>query len=233
MSGLPRVVVVLGMIVSLGVGALGCPAKRMDGQQPGARSASLGESATDARSAQSLLPAEALGEDLVLQQRVTMQWNGREESFGAVLQKRGSELMLLGLGPMNSVGFRLALADGKVSFENRTGRDLPFVPERILLDVQRVFYPWIDEAQSPRCSRCDRHGSRDGFEIVERIGASALEERRFVVRDGPLGAERRTEIVVRYEGWIEDPRVPARAILSNGRFGYELLVETTSATRLD
>lgn len=233
MSELRRFVRGLGTIaavVASGIAVFGCVATRMEEGTPGAMTPRLGEASSGT---EALLPVETLGVDLVLQQRVTIQWNGREEGFGAVLQKRGDELLLLGLGPMNSVGFRLALVGDEVSFDNRTGRELPFVPERILLDVQRVFYPWIDEAESASCSRCDRQGSRDGIEVVERIGASHLEERRFVIRDGPLGEERRTEVVVRYEAWLEDPRVPARAILSNGRFGYELLVETTSAERLD
>ena len=233
MSRSARSLLVLAVVASISVVAVGCTATRRDAGRQGATSSSPGEVVASADRMPTLLPAEALGEDMVLQQRVTIQWNGREESFGAVLQKRGRELMLLGLGPMNSVGFQLSLAGGRVSFENRTGRDLPFVPERILLDVQRVFYPWIDEKESPSCKLCDRHGSREGIEIVERIGASTLEERRFVIRDGPQGDEGRTEVVVRYEDWIEDPRVPARAILSHGRAGYELLVETTSAEVLE
>lgn len=176
---------------------------------------------------QALLPAEALPGDVLMRQHVTIQWDGQESDFEAVLQKRGAQLMLLGLGPMDRVGFRLVLEDGVVGFENRTERELPFEPERILLDVQRVFYPWIRGGQA--CVRCDRSGERDGVEIVERIEAGRLEERRFRLPErSDLG-----DIVVRYEDWGEGGLAPRRAVLANGWHGYGLRVETSSAERLD
>ena len=174
-----------------------------------------------------LLPVGALREDLVMKQTVSVRWQDREESFEAVLQKHGSELLLVGLGPMNTVGFSLTLDDRGVTFENRTGQELPFLPERILADVQRVFYPWIEE--NPICSNCRREGMRAGLEIRERIGDGFLEERRFSVSGRP----ERGELVVRYEGWIDGFSVPRRAILSNGWFGYELSIDTTSVERIE
>ena len=174
-----------------------------------------------------LLPVGALREDLVMKQSVSLRWQDREESFEAVLQKRGNELLLVGLGPMNTVGFSLTLDDRGVTFENRTGRELPFLPERILADVQRVFYPWIEEDSI--CSNCRREAMRAGLEIRERIGDDFLEERRFSVSGRP----ERGELVVRYEGWIDGFSVPRRAILSNGWFGYELTIDTTSVERIE
>lgn len=210
-----------GIAACLGIGGaiLGCGAIQTDERQ-----SSMSDAGFDVPT---LLPADALSEDIVMQQRITVKWNGREESFGAVLQKRGQELLLLGLGPMNTVGFRLSLVDRRVSFENRTGRDMPFVPERILADVQRVFYPWIEGGA--RCTRCDRRAIRGDLEIVEHIGDAHLEERRFLLRDRP----ERGEIVVRYEDWPDGAIAAHRATLSNGWFGYDLLIETTSAERLD
>jgi hypothetical protein len=214
-----RALAVIVACLGLGGAMLGCGMLQTEAHRPPRTDAVL--------DAPILLPVGALAEDVVMQQRVTVRWKDREESFGAVLQKRGQELLLLGLGPMNTVGFRLSLVEGHVSFENRTGRDVPFVPERILADVQRVFYPWI-EGES-RCTRCDRRGVRGDLEIVEHIGDEHLEQRRFFVRDRP----ERGEIVVRYDDWPRDAIAPHRAVLSNGWFGYELLIETTSAERLD
>ena len=168
-----------------------------------------------------LLPAMAQ------QQRITVQWADREERFDAVLQKRGQTLLLVGLGPMNTVGFSLSLDDRGVTFDNRSGREMPFRPERILADVQRIFYPWIEEG-SP-CLECERREIRAGLEVRERIGARFLEERSFRVVDRPD----RGEIVVRYEGWTNGSLAPSRAILRNGWFGYQLIIDTTSAERID
>ena len=174
-----------------------------------------------------LLPVDALVGDRSMQQRVTVRWNGREESFDSVFQKRQGELLLVGLGPMNTVGFTLKLDQVGLKFENRSGRAIPFRPEHILADVQRVFYPWLEA--TPACQACERRGMKNGLEVYERIGDVTLEERRF--RD-PIRPSR-GEVVIRYEDWMTDPPVPKRAVLDNGWFGYELTIETWSVDRLE
>ena len=178
-------------------------------------------------SAEFLRPVSDWPGDLVLQQRVTIRWQGGEESFGAVLQKRGDELLLLGLGPMNSVGFTLALDESGVRLESRIGRDLPFEPERILADVQRVFYPWVDGDVG--CADCESRSTCAGLNVSEKRGKAFLEERRFE----DISERQRGLIVVRYDDWIDGGSIPGRAVLSNGWYDYELIVETKSVERLD
>jgi hypothetical protein len=211
----------IALCMCFAIALSGCATKQTDEKAPTSTT-----SMTDAKVG-NLLPVGALRDDLVMKQSVSVRWQDREENFEAVLQKRGSELLLLGLGPMNTVGFSLTLDDRGVTFENRTGRELPFLPERILADVQRVFYPWIEEY--PICSNCEREAKRAGLEIRERMGDGFLEERRFSV----AGRPERGELVVRYEGWIDGFSVPRRAILSNGWFGYELIIDTASVERID
>lgn len=170
--------------------------------------------------ATTLLPAGALSGELVLRQRVTVRWGEHEEGFDAVLQKRGEELLLVGLGPMSTVAFSLRLeGDRDVVFENHSGRELPFRPEYILADVQRIFYPWLREASA--CRLCERRGIRVGLEIHERIGVEHLEQRRFTIPGRP----ERGELDIRYEDWAGDPAIPRRATLRSGWLGYELVVE--------
>lgn len=177
------------------------------------------------RAAEILLPVSAWGDDLILQQTVTIRWQDREESFEAVLQKLGDQLLLLGLGPMSSVGFTLTLDELGVRFENRSGREMPFEAERILADVQRVFYPWIETEK--RCTDCEQRVVVAGLKVSQRVGPEHLEERRFEDSSGT----RSGEIVVHYQGWMDDGSVPARAVLSNGWYGYELTVVTRSVER--
>ena len=147
----------LGWILLLGVLASGCrtPSQGVfyDVTEPVVQADEEAE-AERAGSRALLLPAEALAETFVLRQTVTVRWSDEtgqvdEASFDAAIQRQGESLLVLGLGPMGRVGFTLSLEKGKVFFENRTGRDLPFAPERMLADVQRVYYPWLDDA--PEC----------------------------------------------------------------------------------
>ncbi len=188
-----------------------------------------------------LLPVSALPVDLLLRQRVSIRWSDGEESFEAVLQKRDSQLLLLGLGPMNAVGFSLSLDEAGVHFENRSGRPLPFEPERILADVQRVFYPWIESGglddDGAGCRNCRRQASRGGFEVEEQFADYALELRRFRLHEASErvsrgGAKAEAEILVRYERWHVDGVVPLRATLTNGFFDYVLTIDTSSVERL-
>jgi hypothetical protein len=172
-----------------------------------------------------LLPATSYGPDFQWQQRVTARWHAKERGFDAVLSKADDELLLVGLGPMKTPGFFVRLRDGDVHFENRTPRELPFEPRYMLLDVQRVYYPWIPGAPP---NTGERHHRTDGESVYERWQDGRLVERRFVRDDGrPQG-----EITVRYEGWEDGLDAPRRATLDNGWLGYALVIETIVQQRL-
>ncbi len=172
-----------------------------------------------------LLPPAALALDFQWRQKVTAHWKTGTRSFDAVLAKSDGELQLLGLNPMGMPGFVLRLTASGVEFENRTDQELPFEPRVILLDVQRVFYPWFDE---PGPVQGQRQREVNDEAISERWAGGKIVERRFRrTDDAALG-----EIVVRYEGWEADADAPSRAVLDNGWFGYSLEVETLDQQRL-
>lgn len=165
-----------------------------------------------------LRPPSALGVEILWRQRVTATWgeDGRR-SFDAAVQLHAGALTVLGISPLG-VGFVLKLEDGEVTFENRTDHELPFPPRFILLDVERVFFPWLPPGET--------EGTVDGEAIVEVWRDGRLVERRFNRIDGvPAG-----EIVVSYEGYDEGRRAPRRAELVNGWFGYRLVVDTVDET---
>jgi hypothetical protein len=164
-----------------------------------------------------LLPVDALEGELALRQHVTARYGEREDGFDAVLEKREGELRLVGLGPMATVAFTLTLSARGLDFDNRTGREVPFRPEHIVADIQRVFYPWLPARE---CAGCTRRGEVEGFEVTERVEGGRLVERRFHLVDAP----ERGEIVVSYRSWGE--RAPARVVLTNGFYGYELTIDT-------
>ena len=172
-----------------------------------------------------LRPPAELGVDFQWRQQVTAYWPQGTHTFDAVLTKTGDELVLLGLGPMDTPGFVLTLnANGEVDVENRTGRDMPFDARYVLLDVQRTFYPWFE---SP-LDNGSRTATIAGEQVTEDWEQGRLIRRTFERNDGkPPGT-----ITVTYSGWTPGARAPTRARLDNGWFEYALEINTLAQQTL-
>jgi hypothetical protein len=164
----------------------------------------------------------ALPDDVLWQQRVTARWgDGQQRGFDAAVQKQGDVLTVLGLSPTGSVGFVIRLQNGSVTLQNQTDMEVPFPARFVVLDVQRVFFPWLPEA--PPTDDGNREGVVDGEHVLERWRRGRLVERRFARLDGrPAGS-----ITITYE-WSDDRRrvSPVRALLDNAWFGYRLVIDT-------
>lgn len=167
-----------------------------------------------------MLSPTAIAEEFLWRQRVTASWGDRVESFDAVLQMHDEQLMLVGLGPMGRPGFIARLTASGVSFENRSGRSLPFSAEHIMADVQKVFYPWLSPVAAGFSG--SRAGVYESLMIREIYEDGQLVTRSFQRSD----AIARGELRVRYEGWLPGLSAPRRAILDNAWFGYELTIIT-------
>jgi hypothetical protein len=169
-----------------------------------------------------------LAVDVLWRQRVTAHWPEGERGFDAAVQKQGDTLTVMGLSPLGP-GFAFILRGDQIETVNQSGQELPFPPRFILLDVQRVFYPWLPPA-GPGATVPDgrREGIAGGERVVEVWQKGRLAERTFTRVDRrPEGA-----ITVRYAWDRADWLAPTRAVLANGWFGYELTVETAEETRL-
>ncbi len=177
---------------------------------------------------ETLQKPNALAPNLQLRQRVSATHGESRHRFEAVLSKTDGELMLVGLGPMGSPGFVLRWNGKKMSLDNRVPDRIPLGslrPRYVLLDVQRVFYPWFD---APPLRDGTRSRRADGMIITERWTQGHLHTRRFQRADKePPGV-----IEIRYEGWTSGRFTPARATLNNGWYGYKLLIETLNEQRL-
>ena len=172
--------------------------------------------------------SSVLPDDVLWRQRVTATW-GEEggRSFDAALQKQGDVLTLIGFTPLGSAGFVLVVRGERFEFENRTDDELPIPPRFMLLDAQRVFFPWL-ALPGGALDDGEHEGLIAGERVVERWQDGRLMERRFTRTDGqPPG-----EITIRYAwerpGWIG----PTRATVDNSWFGYGLVIETLEETRL-
>jgi hypothetical protein len=166
--------------------------------------------------------------DLQWRQHVTASWPTGRRSFDAVVQQRHGELTMIGLSPMGMPGFVLRLKpSGAIEVENRTGQELPFRPEYILADVQRVLYPWLPPAAAGLDG--ELRGEVAGLRVSERYVRGVLVERTFqrvnAAADG--GSVR-----IVYERSGPDADVAKRVSVDNGWFGYRLEIETLSQSRL-
>ena len=111
-----------------------------------------------------------------------------------------------------------------VSFQSFVPQTLPFPPQYILMDVERVFFPWIDGGAA-RVPDGNREEVRNGEIITEEWHEGRLFRRTFRRTDGrPPGG-----IVVDYEGGMAaEGTAPAHVTFRNGRYGYTLEIETES-----
>lgn len=186
----------------------------------------------------SLLSVDTLGASFQWRQRVTARFGDKKQSFEAVLSKQPGQLQLLGLGPMGTVGFVLQLNQSdkgrlpEVEFSNRSPISFPFDPRYILLDIQRVYYPWLEaltEAEGKRPS-LSRQGQVRGQAIVETWQLGRLEERRFSALSNTARSSANSalssQVVVSYSGWQAGQVAAARVVLQDPQRGYELVIET-------
>lgn len=164
-----------------------------------------------------LAAPSTLGGDFAMEQEVTMTHAQGENSFRAVLQKQGDELVLVGLAPHGGRAFVLTQRGTEVSFESFMPRELPFPPEYILHDIHRA---WFKDAPG-------EGGELDGERVTERVHDGRVLERRYERLDGrPEGA-----IVVTYEGGMApgapvSAAPPERVVLDNQWFGYRATITT-------
>lgn len=161
-----------------------------------------------------------LGGDFVLEQRVTMEHPEGENSFRAVLEKKGDRLTLLGLAPHGGRAFVLVQQGDAISFESFMPRKLPFPPEYMMHDVHRAWF----------LTERDRPALQDRGEklTVER------EQGRVVVRRYERTDGRTDEAVeVHYEGGLPEgaptkAAPPDRVVLENDWYDYTATLETLS-----
>ncbi len=157
-------------------------------------------------------------------QNITATYGQRKQSFDAVLQKRGDELVLLGMTPFGSRAFVLKQSGLDVSFQSFVPQELPFPPRYILFDVHRVFFDGAGPGGQPLADGM-HEATHDGEVVTERWQDGKLQQRRIRrVNGDPAG-----EVVVDYDGGLTPGAAPPTHIaFVNGWYGYRLDITTQS-----
>jgi len=169
----------------------------------------------------------SLAHDFQWHQRVTAIYPKGKSSFEAALQHRGGVLTLVGLSPMGMPGFVITLdGNGHVSMDNRSGTTLPFEASYIVADVERVFFPWL-ATPAPNFDG-SRAGDVLGLKVHETFRKGVLYRREFTRDDAPSSGR----VAIEYKDWRVGDDAPQRVVLDNEWFGYQLIIETVSQSRL-
>jgi hypothetical protein len=158
-------------------------------------------------------------------QTIVATYGKKSAKFDAVLQKRDDELVLLGMTPFGSRAFSLKQTGLQVAFESFVPQELPFPPQYILFDVQRVFFEGTLPGLPTPSDGAHEFAPRDGEVMTEYWQDGRVLQRRFRRTSGdPAG-----EIVIVYEsGMALGGPPPQHIAFTNGWYGYRLDITTLS-----
>lgn len=159
--------------------------------------------------------------DFLARQTLVGRLGEREIHGQVVLQKRGSELTLIGLTPFGSKAFVIQQGPEGVRSQTIMAGALPFPPEFMLLDVHRALFMGLSGGTG---ADGERRGEREGEAIRETWADGRLLRRSFRRLDRrPKGT-----ITIEYVGGMAGEQAPAKIIVDNGWFGYRVEISTIS-----
>lgn len=171
-----------------------------------------------------LVPSHEIDASFLWQQEITVSKGVFSHSFSAVLQSSRGELTVLGLTPFRTRAFVIRQKDRAIDFESFIEQKSPLEPRWVLVDIHRTFFDGVP-----------RQAPQDGT-LTEVVAGERRRDRwqggRLLERTYERLAEPGALIHIDYEGgyrWLEPP---PRIRFDNDWYGYGLVVNTTSATRL-
>lgn len=175
-----------------------------------------------------LKPNFMVRQTLTLRSKSKYEGKPVEGEIDAVLQKDGDSILIIGFGPMNIKAFTLLHKGGTITFENFVGRELPFSPRNILVDVHRVFFKRLPAPVGPNYSGVQR-GQLDGETLEETWQDGELRASTFTRPGDTLKGAVRIQFGT---GCAPDYCEPETAMLRNEWFGYTLTIANESFERL-
>jgi hypothetical protein len=165
-----------------------------------------------------LVSTDAMAGDFLLRQRVRVEAKGRSIALRLVTQKRGGELLQVGIDPLGAKLFTLRQRGTQVEVDALPAPVLEVEPANLLRDLHRIRFLSVDEPAPDGSSRT----VRDGTEIRETWERGILRERRFRRLAGrPDGS-----VELRFETPGPTQEGIQRVSIVNGWCGYRVEVVT-------
>jgi hypothetical protein len=168
--------------------------------------------------------SEAIPGDFLLRQRWRVAQGYETWSLEVVAQKRGGELVVVGLHPFGAKLFTLRQRGLETSVDAAPSPALEVPPRNVLRDLHRARFLAIEGAGADGCFE----ERRDGTEIRECHQAGRLRSRSFQrLASDPAGF-----VTLRFEEPSESSEGAERVTIDNGWCGYRAEVTTWSAEAL-
>lgn len=171
-----------------------------------------------------LHPPATLSPDFMVRQslKITAQRDGKpvEGELDAVVQKQGDTLLIVGFGPMNVKAFTLTHRADRIELDQRMGRELPFSPRNVIVDVHRVFFKRLPPPPAGSGDSVVR-GELDGEAVEETWQGGELRTRIFTRPGSALHGAVRVELG---PGCTRERCEPTTATLYNEWFDYTLAI---------
>jgi len=127
-----------------------------------------------------LVPTQEIEGEFLLRQHLRVTVGDRSFGFELALQKRGDELVLVGLHALGAKLFTVRQIGSDVVVEAYPAPALDVAPENVLRDIHRVNFFRLPQPSSDGVV----HGRRGTTKIRERWEGGKLRERSFLTDDG-------------------------------------------------
>jgi hypothetical protein len=164
-----------------------------------------------------LRPVGEIQENFLLDQRVRIRSSDADASLRIAVEKRGSQLVLIGLNELGAKLFTVIQTQEDVEVDALPAAVLPVAPLDVLRDLHRVRFLGVD---APPDARGRAETLRDGTRIAEYWSNGTLRRRTFVREAEP----ERGEVSVEFSR--PDGPNPTRVRIDNGWCNYTALIDT-------
>jgi hypothetical protein len=165
-----------------------------------------------------LVSTEAMPGDFLLRQRVRVEAGERRFALRLVTQKRGGELIQVGIDPLGAKLFTLHQRGTRVGVEALPPPVLEVEPTNLLRELHRIRFLGVESPAPDGVSRTVRNGT----EIRETWERGVLRERRFRRVAGPPEGS----VELRFETPGPGEEGLQRVSIANGWCGYRVEVVT-------
>ncbi len=168
-----------------------------------------------------LMPVPATAPNFMARQKLIGRYGEREFRAEVIIQKQGEKLVLIGLSPFGTKGFVLEQTGVEVEYTSHMpeGRELPFPPVFMLVDVHRSI--WLS-GQGTAKPDGEHTSERGDYRVTDDWRGGLIRAREI----SPAGEGAAPEVSIEFPEGARYGVPPSKQLLRHHRYGYSVEVET-------